>query len=636
MKQQQKIPTSEPRQLGQATWLGVATITCMVFTLLFLRLGDIQLVKGATFQQQADDNRFFHQLRPAQRGLLLDRYGDPLVWNVEQHFQVSDKEVLFPILTPISREDALQTIATQGAEAVVTKPQRLYRYPASLAHVVGYVGEVTAEDLQKNSLFKPGMVVGKAGLELQYQDVLRGQEGEVVYEVDALGRKQRVVQTKPPLPGKDIGTTLDPYLTEYVNRQMGDIRGTVIITDAKTGKILSMTSKPSFDPNIFSQVTEDPLKEAERKQRVQETFLDPRNLFFNRALSGAYPPGSIFKLMTALAGLENQKINTTTTVIDEGTLKVGEYQYGNWYYRQYGRTEGEIGLTRAIARSNDIFFYKVAEWVGPTALAEFSRLFGYGERTGVELPAEARGIVPDPDWKQRVKSESWYLGNTYHFGIGQGDVLTTPLQIAQMTQAIANDGMLCPVSILAGGHEVGTQVARNTPECHQVGVTSEHLHTVLEGMVQACSANGTAFPFFPYNATKLEPGKTIEYSLANGAVACKTGTAEFGGADAQGHRRTHAWFTSFLTLKQATESAQLLTATDSATVQTITSPLQPVGELSDEQLHQFWKSKAGQLGFPDMLTISVLVESDDTVPFREGSADAAPIAKKIVDWLVSP
>lgn len=633
---------AEKRQRRQSTWIFLSAIACALFTVLFLRLGDIQLANGSTYQEQADENRFFRQVLPAQRGLILDRYGDPLVWNIQQYFQVSDPRVLFPINTAVTRDAALQLIASGGAEAVTTRPQRLYRFPNSLSHVVGYVGEVTAEDLQNKPQLKPGMMIGKAGLELQYQDQLKGQEGKVVYEVDALGHKQRQMQVQQAVTGKDLGTSIDPYLTEYVSRQLGEAQGTAIITDANTGKVLAMTSRPAFDPNVFSQMNQDPQKESERRQQISALFQDPRNLFFNRAISGAYPPGSVFKLVTAFAGLEGDKIDESTQVVDEGVLKVGEYQYGNWYYRQYGRVEGAISLTRAIGRSNDIFFYKVAEWVGPNALAEFARMFGYGSKTGIELPAEARGLVPDTEWKEKTRGEQWFLGNTYHYGIGQGDVLTTPIQVAQMSQAIANGGLLCPLSVLAGDTTNGNIQTGNTSECHQLGISTDHWKLVIDGMIEACSEGGTAFPLFSYNKEKYDPQKPADYNFANGALACKTGTAEFGGADEQGHRKTHGWFTLLATLPNvgsfnatATSSA---TATPSAEVaeaiaQASDTKMKTVAEMSDEELHQAWFAKAKQFGFPSKITITLLLESDDKVPFREGSTDDGPIARKIIDWV---
>jgi penicillin-binding protein 2 len=606
------------------TVLSVSIAACALFTLLFLRLGHVQVIDGATYYEQAEDNRFFEHVLLAPRGIIMDRYGEPLVWNTSQYAQIADPDALFSASQPISRQDALQHIASSGAEAVTAKLQRMYRYPKSLAHVVGYVGEVTAEELQQHSELRPGMVVGKAGLEVLYEKQLRGRPGSATYEINALGRKQRQVDVKEPVSGEDLKTSIDPYLSEIAGRKLGDVLGTVIITDAETGKVIALTSQPGFDPNTLSQNETEEAKELERRDRVQQLFTDPRKLFFNRAISGAYPPGSVFKLMTALVGLEQNKVDSSTEVIDEGVLKVGEYQFGNWYFRQYGRVEGAIGLQRAISRSNDIFFYKVAEWVGPTALAEFARTFGFGSKTNIELPAEARGLVPDPLWKETHRGEQWFLGNTYHFGIGQGDLLTSPIQIAQMTQAIAHNGQLCPVSLLLS----------KPSECKQLTVTQDHLNTVLAGMIDACSAGGTAFPFFPYNTERLQAGASAAENFERGAVACKTGTAEFGGADEQGHRRTHAWFTSFLTIPDA---ISLPSDTGASPIVANTSPdFGQIISVSDEQLYRLWTSRVKKAGFPKHITITVMIESDDAIPFREGSRDAAPVAKQIVDWMTTP
>lgn len=607
------------RQRSALLFLSLGSV--VLFCLLFLRLGHIQLIQGAEYLSQADDNRFFEVVLPAPRGLILDRYGEPLTWNIQQYFAVDDPAALFASSHAISRQDALQRIATQGAQAVSSKLQRLYRYPSSLAHVVGYVGEVTAEDLQRDARFQPGMVVGKAGLEFMFEEELRGQPGGRTYEVNALGKKQRPVATREPVDGKSIATTLDPYLSEIAVRKLGDVKGAVIMTDTDTGDVLAVTSLPVFDPNVLSQPEAETAKELERKQRVQEMFQDPRNLFFNRGVAGAYPPGSVFKLVTAVAGLQHDKITAETEVVDEGALKVGEFQFGNWYFRQYGRVEGAIRLRRAISRSNDIYFYKAAEWIGPNTLAQVARSFGYGEKTGVQLPSEARGIVPDPEWKVKTRGEQWFLGNTYHFGIGQGDVLTTPIQVAQMTQAIAAGGKKCKVSLLKS----------DARECQDLGVTEQSLDEVIGGMIDACSAGGTAYPFFPYNAAHIADAGTVREMRLRGAVACKTGTAEFGGANEQGYRKTHGWFTGFLQLPD-----QVTTPTAEGVKDTSFSPeFDQVTTLSDEELHRLWLLRVRQHGFPKHVSVTVLVESDEQVEFREGSRDAAPVAQQIVQWMTA-
>lgn len=602
----------------------ISCATACIFSLLFFRLVDIQVIQGKKYRRLADDNRFFDQEILPPRGVLLDRYQQPLVWNVLQYLQVEHPDQLYSALQPISRTQALQQIATSGAQAVTTRLQRLYRYPSSLAHAVGYVGEVTAEDLQQQSELKPGAIIGKAGLEYVYQHQLQGISGRVTYEINAQGKKLREVRSEPPQPGNSLATSLDPYLTEFAYRKLGEVQGAVIITDAQTGKVIALTSRPGFDPNLLSRTEAEPQQEQQRKEHVQQLFADERKLFFNRAISGAYPPGSVFKIMTALSGLASGKVDATTQVVDEGVLKVGDYQYRNWYFTQYGRVEGSIGLIKAISRSNDIFFYKVAEWEGPDALVTYARTFGFGSKTHIELPAEARGLMPDPAWKEKLRGEKWYLGDTYHIGIGQGDVLTTPIQIAQMTQAVAHQGQLCDLSVITD----------TKPNCRQLDVSPEHWQMVVTGMVGACSSGGTAYPLFSYNSKVRDETQSLEMNLSRGAVACKTGTAEFGAADAQGRRKTHAMFTIFFTIPEVTN---LVAPQAAASASALLSPtFDQVDALSDEELHRRWRDQVQKVRFPRTVTVTVFLESDNQVPFREGSRDAAPIARQIVDWLTTP
>ncbi len=602
-----------------------------VFTVLFLRVVQLQVVQGKEYVKKAEDNRFYTQRLPALRGVILDRFGEPLVWNVQNFFQVENPGALYEKTEPIDRDAALRLMATNSA-SVNTETQRFYRFPQSLAHVLGYVGSVTAEDLERDTTAQVGQHIGKAGLELTYEKQLRGQDGQTIYEIDALGHKLRQVDKVDPTLGKNLETSIDPYVTEVAAQALSGKRGAVVITDATTGQIIALTSAPNYDSNILSQTESDPAKETVRKAKVQSFFTDPQQLFFDRAISGAYPPGSVFKLVVGLAGLEANSFNADTQVDDEGVIKLGDFVFGNWYYRQYGRVEGMINLVRAIARSNDIYFYKAAEWTGPDNIAIMSRLLGLGSKTGIDLPAETRGLVPDPAWKQKVKNEKWFLGDTYHMGIGQGDLLTSPIQLAQMTQAIANQGQLCQVSI----------VSQDKRQCRQAVANLDHLKLILAGMEGVCSAGGTAYPFFPYNTKRLLPDVTdVQQQLDNGVVACKTGTAEFGAQDSRGYRKTHGWFTSALTLpnfqenfknggNSASTSAQISPqiATTSASLQ-----LQNEEQDSQQELWQKWQQRVAAHGFPKQITITVLVESDEVNPYREGSIDGAPIAKKIVDWM---
>ena len=342
-------------------------------------------------------------------------------------------------------------------------------------------------------------------------------------------------------------------------------------------------------------------------------------------------------MITAVAGLDNDAFAVDTTVDDQGVLEVGEQSFANWYYTQYGRTEGLISVVRAISRSNDIFFYRAAEWTGVEALAQKARDFGFGERTGVELPGEQAGLVPDPAWKEETFGERWFLGNTFHLGIGQGDLLSTPLQLAQMMTVFGNNGTMCHPRVVASDSR--TQAAAN---CGGVGVDEETLAVVQEGMIGACSGGGTAFPFFAWNDTRLA-NLSEDLSPANqireGVVACKTGTAEFGGADERGFRRTHALFGmtvgglhDLLVLDNPELETELAQDEASAAATVSDSATEQAADLTE--LRQQWFAAASRENFPDAIVILVLVESDEEQPYAEGSREAAPVARDVFGWLV--
>jgi len=605
-------------------WLFFSTVSICLSFVLIARLLDLQLYQGALFRVKADDNRFFTLTLPTERGVFLDRYAQPLVWNTRRYFEVSNTTNLHQTRTPIERDKALSLMATQSASVVATL-ERTYRFPEAFSHVLGFVGSVTAEDLAKKIPVTMQEQLGKLGLELTQQSLVRGLEGKERYEINALGLRQKKVATIAPTAGENVQTTLDPYLSEVAYRALGGQKGAVVILDASTGEVLSLVSSPAFDANVLTTVAVDPVAAQSRKETIQRYFSDPQQLFFNRAIDGVYPPGSVFKPIVALAGLESDKIDGTTVVVDEGTLKVGEYEYGNWYYRQYGRTEGPLSLVKALARSNDIYFYKAAEAAGPDRVARMARMFGLGLPTGIELRPQASGLVPDPAWKEKRLGEQWYLGNTYHYGIGQGDLLVSPIQMAQATQAMANEGVRCPPTLLK----------KSARSCTELGLKTENVSLVLEGMLDACSSGGTAFPFFEYNTERRVLGGSVESDLAAGAMACKTGTAEFGAADANDHRKTHGWFVAIL----GTDQKMLTGNEEESLVSTSSAQLEQVKIVSHESelraavSRSEWLSQIQATGFPKKLVFVALVEGDTEHPFREGSADAAPVVKKVVDWM---
>ena len=596
----------------------------LVFSLFLFRLVDVEIIRGQDFFELSEENRYFNKRNKAERAVFLDRYGDPLVKNQKQYLELLEPDQLYSDKKLVSKDEALSVLATDSAQ-ISYDFSRNYLYGEALASTLGYLSSVTADDLENNDNLPLDERLGRMGLESYFDDVLRSKAAHQKFEVNALGEKQQLVEYQEAVYGQNIETSLDPYLSTVAYQALEGKKGAVIIMDAETGNLLSLISSPSYDPNVFEANFLDKLANpksriiTENGQQIADYLSDEKQLFFNRSISGAYPPGSVFKLVTALGALEEGDLDANTIVEDEGILKVGDWEYANWYFTQYGRTEGAVDLLKAITRSNDIYFYKAAEWLGPVKLAHYAKLLSYGEKIGVELGGEVTGLVPDPSWKEEVLSESWYLGNTYHFGIGQGDLLVTPLQVAQMTQAIANHGSLCPATILN----------INNDACRDLSFKEENLNLVLEGMRGACSSGGTAYPLFPYNQEKelelgimrsdgeagdlnLEIGEEID----RGIMVCKTGTAEFGGVDKNGYRKTHAWLTSIVGIDFNQENENVVT------------------DEEKNDLKEAWLEKVdGGKNFPKKLIITVLVESDEDKPYREGSDDAAPVVAKILDWM---
>ncbi|MGD9128955.1 MAG: penicillin-binding transpeptidase domain-containing protein [Candidatus Woesebacteria bacterium] len=615
----------------------LAVFICSFFFLLLIRLFDLQIIRGEHFYKLANENRFFELPIAAHRGIFLDRYGKPLVLNKKRYFKLEDAQSLFSAKQPLEREEALLNMANDSA-SVSYELYRDYLFPQSMAHVLGFTAKVSTDDLLADDYLLISDSIGKSALERKYERPLRGVRGKELFEINTLGQKERLLEKTEAVTGQNIETTLDPYLSEISFKALGQEKGAILIADAKTNEVLVLVSNPSFDLNDFSQNFFDEVEEAQRKTRIEAYFADENQVFFNRAVGAAYPPGSVFKLVTAIAGLETGSIDQGTAVVDEGILKVGDWEYANWYYTQYGRTEGSISLIRAISRSNDIFFYKTAEWVGPDKLAAFARDFGFGQKTGIELGSEANGLVPDPAWKEEVIGERWYLGNTYHFGIGQGDLLVSPVQILQMVQTFANKGTLCRPTLLKNQAE----------RCSGLSLKRENLDLVLKGMLNACSSGGTAFPFFKFNqkkraqteegATALDPFQEIN----NGAIACKTGTAEFGAADARGYRKTHAWFVAIVGVGELKEEAEKLTEEQTlseSSIEEVSSSAESIvaalmgKKIFDKEKRAKWLAQLKEHAFPDTLVIVALIESNDDNPYKEGSQDAAPVVKEILDWI---
>lgn len=528
--------------------------------ILIVRLVNLQIIAGNKYRSVSDENRIRVKTLPAPRGVITDRKGELLVRNIPGYrLKVTDPGCLkdcLPYFKPISREEALQIEAKGGIEAANLEVDilREYLYPQVLAHILGYTSEISQEELKNKSgdgSYELGDNVGRFGIEKEYEETIKGVKGRQFIEVDAQEKKLGVFKEISSQPGQNLTLSIDLGLQKIAHEALGGATGVVIASDPNSGEVLALVSHPSFDPNVFSL--------AKNQEQITNLLTDEKTRpLFNRAIAGLYPPGSTFKIVTAAAGLETGKINAETQIEDTGEIVIGPYRFPNWYLIQYGKTEGILDIVRAIARSNDIFFYKTAEWVGEKNLGEWAKKFGLGQKLGIDLEGEGEGLIPTDAWKQENIGEKWYLGDTYHFGIGQGYLLVTPLQMNFWTSVIANGGTLYKPRLVRNTTktrvELATLASRDKP-INTNFMKKETIDLIREGMKGACATGGTGWPLFKFkvNNEKLKiDGQNFllpEEATVSGKpdgwvqipVACKTGTAEYG--DSKG--KTHAWFTAF-------------------------------------------------------------------------------------------
>lgn len=573
------------------------------FVVLSAQLWRLQVVEGAGYRQQADTNRLRVVSVPASRGILYDRRGVLLARNIPS-FTISivpadlpsgkavstanggkqtDDDVfrrLGALLQMSSTEIKRLVDASRGAPfqpvvirsgverdtafvveedhpslpgvVVETVAVRQYLEGSLLAHLLGYVGRVSAEEYEAQpAVYGLSDTIGKTGIELTFERELRGAPGKKQIEIDAAGREVRVVPgaVVTPTAGHNLILTLDLQLqrTAQAALEKGlasskSKAGVVVALNPKTGEILALVSLPSYDNNLFS----GDIKADDLARLIN----DPMRPLLNRAMMVAYPPGSTFKMVTASAGLQEKVINKSSTTTCLGKMVIPD-KYSpdtKWTFPCWlPQGHGHVNVVEALAQSCDVFFYQTAggfegglagldPGLDNTRLAKFAREFGLGSKTGVDLPGEASGLVPTNEWKLaqpwNATGVPWVTGDTYNMGIGQSFLLVSPLQLASVTAAVANGGTLYRPQIVRQVADVEGQVV--TPfapqPLRQVAVDKTQLAIVREGM-RAAVTRGTA------RAIDL-PG---QYVMAAG----KTGSAEYGEADAQGNKPAHAWFAAF-------------------------------------------------------------------------------------------
>lgn len=513
----------------------------LIIGILAMRLFGLQIIEGSYYRGLSDKNRVRTEIIHAQRGIVLDRSGKPLVLNVPGfRFMQKGKTRL------IDRNSALDLIA-QGKTLEIDS-LREYVYRDAFSHVVGYIGQISQNELKDRNFlsYKQGELIGKMGIEKEYEKLLKGIDGKQLVEIDAQGKPYRKLGSEDPVPGKDIKVTLDVDLQSAAFRAMETVKKGALIATTIDGEILALISKPTFDPNLFTLGARY-VATTSAYYSIEELLGDEDSQpLLNRTISGVYPPGSTFKLITAIAALQDGSIDADTKVEDTGVLRVGEFSFANWYFTQYGKTDGSVDVVRALARSNDIFFYTIAEKVGAEKLSLMAKNFGLGKVTGIDIPGEEEGIVPNEEWKIAHIGEKWYLGDTYHYGIGQGYLAVTPLQVNLWTQAVANNGKVYKPHVLFNTVDPSDSLTFVDPKIFDL---------VRKGMVESCRPGGVAWPLFEFKVMNKElriDGKNFlpvpEASTSASfkdyrevVVACKTGTSEHGGEDAL----PHAWITLF-------------------------------------------------------------------------------------------
>lgn len=546
-------------------------IFCLFF--IFGRLFYLQIVAGAKYNLYAEGNRLRAKIIKAERGIIYDRFNRPLVSNmpnyalyfvpadlpksfdeqtalagkvagpigqgkeeIEKIFNSADSESYDPILLAenLSAEMAITFRAIEddlpGIELKI-EPRREYLEGSGFSHLLGYVGQINPAELESSAGqgYNQQDSLGKDGIEKYYEDILRGQDGLEEVEVDASGKPKKILNRSEPVAGShiilsvdmDLQKKLTDSLARAIKNSSSSGSGAAIALDPTTGEILALVSLPDFDNNFFS---------AGINQDAYENYLaDPEKPLFNRAIAGTYPPGSTIKPAIALAGLEDKIIDEHKTFLSTGGLTINKWFFPDWQAGGHGPTN----IIKALSESVNTYFYYLGGGYGNFTGLGVDKIIAYlsklhlGESLGIDLPGEAKGFLPSKIWKETYKGESWYIGDTYHLAIGQGDILVTPLQVAAYTAAIANKGTLYRPHLLKTTSSKLKPNAIAPTEAdfilnNKIGQT-ENIEIVRRGL----------------RATVIS-GSARSFGTLSVAAAGKTGTAQVGG-----RKPTHAWFTGF-------------------------------------------------------------------------------------------
>jgi penicillin-binding protein 2 len=536
--------------------LALAALASIGFVVLIGQLWYLQALEGGRLQELSDKNRI--RVRPvaAPRGILFDRNGLPLVDNRPAFTlsliprEMDDPDTVLARLSVLLKiplqelQASLDRVATDSLRPVrirrglsledVTKveerklelpgvivevePQRIYPTSTFAAHLLGYVREVSEEQM-KQGRYRRGDMIGQSGLERLLDDYLRGTDGGERIEVDALGRPVRLVKREEPNPGAQVITTVDRRIQEAAERALAGRPGAVVAIDPRNGDILAMTSSPAFALDQFT----GSLDRDEWLRMVR----DPMTPLMNRALQSQYAPGSVFKVVVAAAGLQEGSLTPADHVHCNGEFHMGGWTFKDW--KEGGH--GHVDLRSALIHSCNVFFYQAGLRVGADAIVRYARAFGLGTLPGTELGMEKAGFIPITSVSRRRQRRGWQAGDTVNISIGQGPVLVTPMQVARMMAAIANGGILWKPRLVerverADGTLAYASASKMTGQVNLSPVVLAFLRSALVGVVN-------------------EGGTGAAARLPGVLIAGKTGTAQSVAKSDASKGQDHAWFASF-------------------------------------------------------------------------------------------
>jgi penicillin-binding protein 2 len=548
----------ERPEMGKRRVMAIAVVVMALFCVIIGQLWYLQVLEGGHFLDASDKNRI--RIRPiaAPRGILFDRHGVPLVDNrpaftlsliprelprdADERDAVLGRvaallRIPFPELreaiTRVAPDSFLPVRVRRGLDLedmakveewklelpgviVEVEPQRTYPSSRFAAHLLGYVREASDEQLRQGR-YRRGDMVGQSGLERLLDEFLRGRDGGERIEVDALGRPVRVIQMTDPHPGAEVLTTVDRRIQEAVESAMEGRAGAAVVMDPRTGDVLAMVSTPAFEIDRFTGT----IDRAAWLRVVQH----PEHPLLNRVLQSQYAPGSIFKIVVTAAGLQERLL----TPLDRVSCH-GEFQLGTWTFKDWKpEGHGSVDLHQALAQSCNVYYYQAGLKIGGATITRYARAFGLGQPTGVELASEKFGLIPSPS--SRRGRDTWQPGDVVNMSIGQGQLLVTPMQIAKLMSAVANNGVLWKPRIVQ-------RIAR--PERGVLWSDSGKVtgHVELSPIVWA-------FLRRSLTAVTEEGGTGVAARIPGLDIAGKTGTAQMMAHSRADRGQDHAWFAAF-------------------------------------------------------------------------------------------